>query len=299
MRWGVGASFSAPRILSFLVNPRGPQLSTSPGCCALSSYVITLVTRLAWRLAHSKRSINGSCCSCLGCCFSSSGARAFAALGSQCRRLRLGHRCIVQVGSQASQLWSSELLGHLKHKGEARGPQRAPGFQRERRRLEEVAMPGASGVARWGSPRRAARIPAEPTGGAGARRPCGPAPEVIPGTRASRRFQVLAAELEKGPPLGRAFCVCQTKHEGRVSEGGGPGAAQRQGAGCGLGKHSSVGLNCCARPEPQVARSQGVQASRSALCRLIRSRAAVRGGTEGGEGCAGLYGARRPHRRRS
>jgi hypothetical protein len=52
-------------------------------------------------------------------------------------------------------------------------------------------------------------------------RPLSLALEVFPGTRALRRFQVLAAKLEKGPPLGRAFCVCQTKHEGRVSKGAG------------------------------------------------------------------------------
>lgn len=67
--------------------------------------------------------------------------------------------------------------------------------------------------------------------------------EVLPGTHASQRFRVLAAKLEKGPLLGRAFCVCQTKHEGRVSKGGGSGAAQRPGEDPGLGKYSSVGLN--------------------------------------------------------
>lgn len=75
------------------------------------------------------------------------------------------------------------------------------------------------------------------------RRPLDRPLEVFPGTRALRHFQVLASKLEKGPPLGRAFCVCQTKHEGRVSKGGGPGAAQRPEAGPGLGKYSSVGLN--------------------------------------------------------
>lgn len=73
--------------------------------------------------------------------------------------------------------------------------------------------------------------PALPAGARAPRRPPARPLEVFPGTRASRRFQVLAAKLEKGPPPGRAFCVCQTKHEARVSKGGGPGAAQRRGAG--------------------------------------------------------------------
>lgn len=56
---------------------------------------------------------------------------------------------------------SSEIRGHLKHKGEAKAPPPTPTpnrpevpriFQKERRRLQEVAVPGASGVARWGSP---------------------------------------------------------------------------------------------------------------------------------------------------
>lgn len=59
--------------------------------------------------------------------------------------------------------------------------------------------------------------------------------EVLPGTHASQRFPVLAVKLEKDPLLGREFCVCQTKHEGRVSKGGGLGAAQRPGADRGWG----------------------------------------------------------------
>lgn len=134
---------------------------------------------------------------------------------------------------------SSEIRGHLKHKGEAKAhpsptpppPRSAPDFSKG-----TPAPPrsrGARGI-RGGALGKPGRL------GVGGRARRGPGPlgvhparplEVFPGTRASRRVQGLPAKLEKGPPPGRAFCVCQTKHEGRVSKGGGPGAAQRPGAG--------------------------------------------------------------------
>lgn len=75
------------------------------------------------------------------------------------------------------------------------------------------------------------------------RRPLGPVPGGVPRYPSLSAFSSLAAKLEKGPPLGRAFCVCQTKHEGRVSKEAGPVSAQRPGADPGLGKYSSVVLN--------------------------------------------------------
>lgn len=172
---------------------------------------------------------------------------------------------------------SSKLLGHLKHKGEARGPLKCPGFSKgtpmtARSSDAQSIWSDAMGSLHHPNPTLASRSPRSSPAHWWA--PQGHRQHEVHSPWPWRCSQVSEPHgvfkcwlwsLKRARRWAGRFVFAKQSMKGEWAKGAGR-RCTKAGGGLGLGKYSSVGLNWYAQPlKPRAGRSQGMKAQQRAL----------------------------------